>query len=252
MKAPRSATALSAARAALRAKAARFAIAASVAAFFALEAPAMVLYHGGTGWDREARARLQLLGQLSVRSPAARGDRRRAQCRRGDPGGGSDDLAPRGTGAVLAGASAPPRRSLADRAAGARPRPALGGGRRGRRAASERSLRRDPRARGRRTAAAVPGLLASFLATVRWAWRAPRGRAPRVAAAVGAAWLGFAAVDFVFYARHLAAGNEGSPLLPAAQKVALVCLMAWMLAVAAPARRRLVRGRSPCSGACTG
>jgi hypothetical protein len=89
--------------------------------------------------------------------------------------------------------------------------------------------------------AAVPGLAASLLAVV---GLARHERPPRVAAFVGACWLVAATVDFVFYAHHLAKGDEGSPFLPAAQKVALACLMAWMLTVAArlwPTARRAPR-----------
>jgi hypothetical protein len=227
MKAPRSATALSAARAALRAKAARFAIAASVAAFFALEAPAMVLYHGGTGWDAGAPGYSFWDNYLCdlLRREAI-------------------DGAPNAVGATLAAAA------MISLLAGLVPfwleLPRLLGAR-SRIAPLARALGllsvagvvgvvllpsdRFGAIHGLAVVvAAVPGLLASFLAVL---GLARHEEAPRVAAAVGAAWLGFAAVDFVFYARHLAAGNEGSPLLPAAQKVALVCLMAWMLAVAA-------------------
>jgi hypothetical protein len=93
--------------------------------------------------------------------------------------------------------------------------------------------------------ATVPGLAASLLAVV---GLARHERPPRIAAVAGACWLVSATLDFVFYAHHLVIHSEGTPFLPAAQKVALACLMAWMLAVAARlllARRTGLRQSRP-------
>jgi hypothetical protein len=83
-------------------------------------------------------------------------------------------------------------------------------------------------------AAALPGLTAAVLAVALLLRGEP---APRVAGALGAAMLAASVADFVLYARHLLAGGGPGPLvLPAAQKVALLLLLAWMLAVAARSR----------------
>jgi hypothetical protein len=74
-----------------------------------------------------------------------------------------------------------------------------------------------------------PGLTATALAVGGLLVAGPR---PRVEGCVGAAMLGFALVNFVLYASHYLAGVEGTPLVPAMQKMALICLLAWMTAVA--------------------
>lgn len=83
--------------------------------------------------------------------------------------------------------------------------------------------------------AGVPGLTAALLA-VAGMLRGDRAKHARAAGAVGAAMLAFALVDFALYADTLAHGGPGSTLLPVAQKIALVLLVAWMLLVAARAR----------------
>jgi hypothetical protein len=84
--------------------------------------------------------------------------------------------------------------------------------------------------------ACVPGLTAAGLA-VFGLWR-DESR-PRVAAGLGGSMLAFASVDFVLYAAHFLGHSEGTPLVPALEKVALVLLLSWMVAVAlhAPPRR---------------
>jgi hypothetical protein len=59
---------------------------------------------------------------------------------------------------------------------------------------------------------------------------------PRVAGALGAAMLGACSVDFALYVRTLLTGGPGPPVIPVVQKVALLLLLAWMLAVAARSR----------------
>jgi hypothetical protein len=78
--------------------------------------------------------------------------------------------------------------------------------------------------------AGVPGLAAVALAVRGMAQGEPR---PRISAWVGAAMLAAALVDFVLYASHLVGHTNGTPLGPALQKVALLLLLAWMVAVAA-------------------
>jgi hypothetical protein len=77
--------------------------------------------------------------------------------------------------------------------------------------------------------AGVPGLTAVLLAVVGLAVAGPR---PRVEGWIGASMLGFASVNFVLYAMHYLGGVEGTPLVPVMQKMALICLLAWMIAVA--------------------
>jgi hypothetical protein len=93
--------------------------------------------------------------------------------------------------------------------------------------------------------ATVPGLAASLLGV---AGLARHERAPRLAAVTGACWLAAATFDFYFYARHLLRGDLGTPFLPAAQKVALACLVVWILAVAARLWPRGTSGRSVATG----
>ncbi|HEX4447257.1 MAG TPA: hypothetical protein VH044_10995 [Polyangiaceae bacterium] len=82
--------------------------------------------------------------------------------------------------------------------------------------------------------ACVPGLAAAALAVLGLARGEPR---PRVAAALGGAMLAFAFVDFVLYASHFLAHTEGSTLVPALEKVALILLLSWMVTVATRAGR---------------
>lgn len=77
--------------------------------------------------------------------------------------------------------------------------------------------------------AGLPGLAAATLSVV---GLFASDRRCRLAATLGAAMLGVAALDFVAYVAHVAAGGIGTPLLPSLQKIALVLLMAWMLSVA--------------------
>jgi hypothetical protein len=77
--------------------------------------------------------------------------------------------------------------------------------------------------------AGVPGLTAAALAVRGLALGEPH---PRVTAWLGGAVLAAAFVDFVLYASHFATHTNGTPLGAALQKVALVLLLAWMLAVA--------------------
>jgi hypothetical protein len=82
--------------------------------------------------------------------------------------------------------------------------------------------------------ACVPGLAAAALAVLGLA----RGEArPRVAAALGGSMLAFAFVDFILYASHYLAHTEGTTLVPALEKVALILLLAWMVTVATRAAR---------------
>lgn len=77
--------------------------------------------------------------------------------------------------------------------------------------------------------AGLPALAAAILAVIALAIGEPR---PRIAAWLGGVTLAVAAVDFALYVSHLVAGVEGTPLVPAAQKIALGFLLAWMNAVA--------------------
>jgi hypothetical protein len=81
--------------------------------------------------------------------------------------------------------------------------------------------------------AALPGLGAAVLAVALLLRGEPP---PRVAGALGAAMLAASVADFVLYVRTLIAGGPGPRALPAVQKVALLLLLAWMLAVAARSR----------------
>jgi hypothetical protein len=88
--------------------------------------------------------------------------------------------------------------------------------------------------------AGVPGLGAAILAVVGLVRAEPR---PAVAAVLGGAMLVFAVLDFALYVRAMVSGGPGSPLLPVAQKLALLWLLAWMLAVAWKAGRGRGRAR---------
>lgn len=81
----------------------------------------------------------------------------------------------------------------------------------------------------------VPGLTAAALAAVGLLFAGPR---PRVEGWIGTSMLVFALVNFVLYASHYLGGVEGTPLVPAMQKVALGFLLAWMVAVAIRTRAR--------------
>jgi hypothetical protein len=77
--------------------------------------------------------------------------------------------------------------------------------------------------------AATTGLAAAVLATV------ARLRArDRLRGGLGVAVLATSAVDFALYVRTFAGGGPGPLALPAIQKVALMLLLAWMVAVATP------------------
>jgi hypothetical protein len=77
--------------------------------------------------------------------------------------------------------------------------------------------------------AGVPGLSATGLAVAGLARAESR---PRIAAAIGAAMLACALVDFALYTRTMVYGGPGPVLLPIAQKLALLLLLAWMLLAA--------------------
>src|SRR5258708_34296173 len=82
--------------------------------------------------------------------------------------------------------------------------------------------------------AALPGLSAAALAVVGLVLGEPR---PRIAAALGGGMLAVGLVDFVLYASHFLAHVEGTTLVPAAQRIALILLLAWMRVVAPPVGR---------------
>jgi len=77
-------------------------------------------------------------------------------------------------------------------------------------------------------ASCLPGLTASALAVHGLVASEPR---PRVAGWTGASMLAFALVDFALYASHFLAHREGTALVPALEKVALILLLAWMVLV---------------------
>jgi hypothetical protein len=83
--------------------------------------------------------------------------------------------------------------------------------------------------------ACVPGLTAVAVAVAGLARSEPR---PRAGAAIGGAMLGVALVDFALYVSHLVGHSEGTPLVPALEKIALILLLAWMLLVALRTRAR--------------
>ncbi len=77
--------------------------------------------------------------------------------------------------------------------------------------------------------AGLPGLGAAGLATAGLLLGEPR---PRTAGWTGASMLVFALTDFALYVSHLIAHTEGTWLAAAAQKIALLLLLAWMIVVA--------------------
>jgi hypothetical protein len=77
--------------------------------------------------------------------------------------------------------------------------------------------------------AGVPSLLATGAAEAGFVLGEPK---PRVAASIGGALLATALLDFALYVSHLVGRTEGTPLVAAAQKVALLLLLAWMAAIA--------------------
>lgn len=81
-------------------------------------------------------------------------------------------------------------------------------------------------------AAATPGLAAAALSVVALLRAESR---PRVAGVLGAAVLATSSVDFALYLRTMHGRGPGPILLPIAQKVAVLLLMAWMGVVAAKA-----------------
>jgi hypothetical protein len=87
--------------------------------------------------------------------------------------------------------------------------------------------------------ACVPGLTAVALAVRGLALGEPR---PRWAAWIGGSMLAFAVVDFVLYVSHLIGRSEGTPLVPAMEKAALILLLAWMGVVAFRVQRRTGAG----------
>jgi hypothetical protein len=83
--------------------------------------------------------------------------------------------------------------------------------------------------------AGVPGLSAAILAAA--GMLLPDAAKPaRIAGLLGAAMLLFALLDFALYVRTMTHGGPGPLLLPAAQKLALLLLLAWMSLVARLAR----------------
>jgi hypothetical protein len=82
--------------------------------------------------------------------------------------------------------------------------------------------------------ACVPGLAAVALGVRGLGLGEPR---PRVAAALGASMLAVALVDFFLYVSHLVGHSEGTALVPALEKVALVLLLAWMVTIARRSQR---------------
>jgi hypothetical protein len=91
--------------------------------------------------------------------------------------------------------------------------------------------------------AGVPGLSAATLSVV---GLARGGRSARPAAWIGASMLVFAFTDFALYVSHLVAHVEGTPFIAAAQKVALILLLVWMVGVATSARSmEPTRGADP-------
>ncbi len=87
--------------------------------------------------------------------------------------------------------------------------------------------------------AGIPGLTAAGLAVRGLALGEPR---PRVAAFLGGSMLGFALADFVLYVSHWVGHTEGTPVVAAIQKVALMLLLTWMGVVAIRVRRRALAG----------
>ena len=77
--------------------------------------------------------------------------------------------------------------------------------------------------------AGLPGLSAAGLAVAGLLLGEPR---PRIAGWTGASMLGFAFTDFALYVSQLIAHTDGTWLTAAAQKVALLLLLAWMIMVA--------------------
>jgi hypothetical protein len=77
--------------------------------------------------------------------------------------------------------------------------------------------------------AGAPGLSAAVLAVT---GLVREEKPPRVAAALGAGMLAFALVDFALYAWTMVHGGPGPLVLPIAQKLALLLLLAWMVVVA--------------------
>ena len=82
--------------------------------------------------------------------------------------------------------------------------------------------------------AGLPGLSATALSVV--GLRAAEAR-PRVSAMLGGALLVVAFADFVLYLGTFVLGGPGPLALPAAQKIALMLLLAWMASVALGSRR---------------
>jgi hypothetical protein len=79
--------------------------------------------------------------------------------------------------------------------------------------------------------ASALGLSAAGLAVAGLRCAEPR---PPIAAVVGGAMLAFALFDLALYVRAMLYGGPGPILLPIAQKVALLLLMAWITVVARP------------------
>jgi hypothetical protein len=82
--------------------------------------------------------------------------------------------------------------------------------------------------------AGFPGLAAAALAVVGLARSEPR---PRIAAAAGAAVFVFALIDLVSYSWSLLSRTDGTPMVAAAEKLALGALLSWMVVVAGKGRR---------------
>jgi hypothetical protein len=78
--------------------------------------------------------------------------------------------------------------------------------------------------------AGAPGFTAVALSVAGLLAREPR---PRVSGWLGAAMLVFGLADFALYAWHFLRRSSGQPLTAGLQKIAVLFLLAWMLAVAA-------------------
>jgi hypothetical protein len=88
--------------------------------------------------------------------------------------------------------------------------------------------------------AGAPGLTAAVMAVAGLARAEAR---PRIAAGLGAGMLLFAVADFVLYAHTMLCGGPGPILLPIAQKLALLLLLAWIVVVAQRAAGLSVESR---------
>jgi hypothetical protein len=81
--------------------------------------------------------------------------------------------------------------------------------------------------------AGVPGLSAALLATA--GMLRDESRSSRLCGGVGATMLAFALTDFALYVETMLRGGPGPIVLPIAQKIAVLLLLAWMTLVASSA-----------------